>query len=280
MNSRPDSLSLADLVRLTYRTRWAGQRSEETTLSNACDVANMLGDERAASSLKQEDVERLVKRLRGRGVSDGTVRRKLAALAVMVRTARLYGSEIPPLELTIRGPIEGRMRILADGEELWLFDALRAQSRGEECERLARFLLSTGCRFGEAEKLDYLDTVSRDGRVWVTFHTTKNGKRRTIPLPNEATSCLDLSRVGLRGPAFALTHPAFFKRWVRARKDATTEDESLVPHCLRHTCITRLLRKGVPLVKVKEWAGHKKIETTMIYAHLLGMDLLEAADAI
>ena len=39
-------------------------------------------------------------------------------------------------------------------------------------------------------------------------------------------------------------------------------------HLCRHTCASRLVQRGVPLLLVKDWLGHEDIQTTMIYAHL------------
>lgn len=41
----------------------------------------------------------------------------------------------------------------------------------------------------------------------------------------------------------------------------------LSPHCCRHTYITRLQAKGVPMETISRLAGHGKIETTDIYLH-------------
>lgn len=42
------------------------------------------------------------------------------------------------------------------------------------------------------------------------------------------------------------------------------------PHTLRHCFATDLLRSGVDIRTVQELMGHKKVETTMIYTHVLG----------
>lgn len=38
-------------------------------------------------------------------------------------------------------------------------------------------------------------------------------------------------------------------------------------HDLRHECISRMLDAGVPIHKVRDWAGHRNISTTGIYAN-------------
>ena len=39
-------------------------------------------------------------------------------------------------------------------------------------------------------------------------------------------------------------------------------------HIIRHTFATKLARAGVELFKIKEWMGHRSINTTMRYGHL------------
>lgn len=51
-------------------------------------------------------------------------------------------------------------------------------------------------------------------------------------------------------------------------------------HSLRHTAITELIKKNVPLNIVKEIAGHKAITTTMIYSHVRSNDLRKAMDNV
>ncbi len=40
-------------------------------------------------------------------------------------------------------------------------------------------------------------------------------------------------------------------------------------HTLRHTFASHMVMQGVDIFTVKELLGHSKIETTMIYTHLL-----------
>ena len=53
----------------------------------------------------------------------------------------------------------------------------------------------------------------------------------------------------------------------------------LSPHCCRHTYITRLQAKGVPMETIARLAGHSRIETTDKYLHTSD-DVLQAAVSV
>lgn len=78
-----------------------------------------------------------------------------------------------------------------------------------------------------------------------TQEVTKDGKKYTLPIKSIKrsfeTAC---KRAGLRLP----------------------RGQNI--HILRHSAITHMLSKGMPIVAVKETVGHENIETTMRYAHI------------
>ncbi|XWW46662.1 site-specific integrase [Fibrella sp. USSR17] len=47
-------------------------------------------------------------------------------------------------------------------------------------------------------------------------------------------------------------------------------------HCARHSGITCLVRRGVPLAVIRQLAGHADIKMTMTYVHLAGVDIEQA----
>lgn len=51
-------------------------------------------------------------------------------------------------------------------------------------------------------------------------------------------------------------------------------------HCLRHTFITQLARKGVNIYNIKYLAGHYDIKTTELYMHQFTDDLINAVNLL
>jgi site-specific recombinase XerD len=58
------------------------------------------------------------------------------------------------------------------------------------------------------------------------------------------------------------------------------DDKQAVMHTFRHTFISRLVQRGVPLVTVKELAGHKTMDMTLRYAHLAPNNYVEAISVL
>jgi integrase len=57
---------------------------------------------------------------------------------------------------------------------------------------------------------------------------------------------------------------------VIAKRAGTT---NFTPHTLRHLCLTDLARADWDIHEIAIFAGHRSIETTMIYVHLSARDL-------
>ena len=68
---------------------------------------------------------------------------------------------------------------------------------------------------------------------------------------------------------FNLNYSELNAIWQKARKDLGYADKKFYTiHLCRHTCASRLVQRGVPILLVKDWLGHEDIEITMIYAPL------------
>ena len=129
-------------------------------------------------------------------------------------------------------------------------------------QEMAAFSLVTGCRLNETETLevDRIDMARQTAQVWA-----KGGRFREVPLSGEAVRILR-RRPLVRGKlVFDATNRR--KLWQAALLRAEITDFRW--HDLRHTYATWLGEAGASLLTIKSNMGHKKIETTLRYAHVV-----------
>jgi integrase len=121
---------------------------------------------------------------------------------------------------------------------------------------IARLLVSTGLRWGEAVRAQAADVQNG----WLVVHLTKSGKVRRVPLPDVLASELRL-RVGRLLP---IKNADGFALQVRKR----TGIERFHAHQLRHSFACRWLEAGGSLAALQEILGHASIVTTQRYGRL------------
>ena len=220
------------------------------------------------SIFTQEMLDDVIGTLRGRGNSNATINRKMAALSKLLRKACKMGDIHSLPEFRRQKERAGRIRFLDTVEEDRLFEAIAR--RTNEYYRLSVFLVDTGARLGEAIGLRWNDIDS--GRA--TFWLTKSGRSRSVPLTTRAQEAVEVSRGRQRGPFASVEQHKYRTVWNEAKLEiGLGEDADVVPHVLRHTCASRLVRGGVDIRRVQIWLGHQTLQMTMRYAHLATHDL-------
>lgn len=216
----------------------------------------------------QERVDRLIGELRKRGNSNATINRKMAALSKLLRKAFKMGDVFSLPEFKRQKEKSGRIRFLEYNEEDRLFAAIR--SKDEHYYHLCLFLVDTGARLGEGIGLRWNDIYGNRATFWIT----KSGRSRTVPLTPRVIEAVEANKAQPNGPFASIDQQRFRAIWNSAKNDvALGHDPDVVPHVLRHTCASRLVRGGIDIRRVQMWLGHQTLQMTMRYAHLASHDL-------
>ena len=139
----------------------------------------------------------------------------------------------------------------------------------QEAKVIIECLIDLGCRVNELLNLEkrFVDLDNNQ----INFNDRKNDKAVAVPMTNRVTwhmigyyaFCKDNEKL------FDINYSELNAIWQKARKNLGYADKKFYTiHLCRHTCASRLVQRGVPILLVKDWLGHEDIENTMIYAHL------------
>jgi site-specific recombinase XerD len=165
-----------------------------------------------------------------------------------------------------------QVRALRDDFEGQVADAKYPyQKRDALLTRACFYLLwQSGLRKGEVEELRLEDLDLAGLRV--SIRNGKGLKDRTVYLTDTSVSAL-VAYLSVRGPGptdhvFLYRNQALNKDLIHVRLKTAGERIGVKVHAhrLRHTCGTQLLNSGCPVTSIQKFLGHKKLNTTMIYA--------------
>ncbi|MBK0020594.1 site-specific integrase [Ochrobactrum sp. S46] len=262
-----EQFSLAELAGKYINILWDDGSHKYNVKSFLGEIDEILKGVRF-SGFDQEMLDSVIGSLRERSNSNATINRKMAALSKLLRKAHKMGDIYNLPEFVRQKERAGRIRFLEYEEEKRLFAVVKA--RCEDSYRLSIFLVDTGCRLGEAIGLTWNDIQEHR----VTFWLTKSNRSRTVPLTKRARKSTDIAHERLKGPFSMLNQVRFRQIWNDAKIEVGLgTDDQVVPHILRHTCASRLVRGGIDIRRVQMWLGHQTLQMTMRYAHLATHDL-------
>lgn len=260
---------------MVRRDEWRTAKSPKTIRANFDHVAAHFGAERPLASITSADMAGYRADLLAQGKSASTVNQRCSLMSVLFEEIEVlfdetkdpaYALARPRIRRVKPGP--RRIRVLTDAEELrvreWFMDHGHVAMAN-----LTLFLIDTGFRLSEALAVDPSDPRSVDfaaNEVWA--RDTKNGRDRCVPMTAAVRDTLQ------RNGKSPLTVDRADKLWAQMRKAiGLGGDREFVIHALRHTCCTRMVRRGVDAFRVQAWMGHASITTTQIYVTLYGRDL-------
>lgn len=285
--------TLGSLLTAAQGVLWAGEGQEMTNWSHLRTITTILGPttrldtistatlDKLAKALKDPKVIRpLVKRIGPEGMAPGSINRYLVHFRAALTFARKRGLttlsvDHEDLEWPWQKEGEGRIRWIELDEEARILAWFR-ENDAEDMADLVYVAIRTGCRRTEllSAKLDQIN--GNRLHLW----KTKNGKPRTVPMAPETLE--KLTRLLTPGSAVQMPKGDRLRRlWDRMVVAMGLEnDDDFVFHCCRHTCATRMIEANVNTAVIKEWMGHRRIETTLRYAHVRTTNLDSALEAV
>lgn len=290
--AKKDSLTLKDAF--DNYLGWAKNNKkdwdhDETRMN--LHVLPLLGGKRL-TEIGAADIETLKVKCQEKGMAAATVKHCLQCVRAIynfcVRIGN-YTGENPTRNVKFPKLDNARKRFFSDDQVDALLSALAEKNMDVHDMTLLSIL--AGLRFGEIAKLRWERVDLENGIIHVDG---KNGETREAYLDNEelvemfqrrkqladSTPFVKKSAKAIPGLVFpGPVHGGIMKDIPDTFMKAVTdlgfnvgyEDarQKLTFHSCRHTFGSRLAQQGVPLLTIKELMGHKTIEMTMRYSHLM-----------
>jgi len=268
--------TLREMIDYTSLTAWVDKKAGDSLARNAELVGEVIGLDIDIRKIDAFVIDKAVVSLKGLGNSNGTINRKMASLSKCLSVATELGiiKEKPKIKRLREGV--NRIRWFTDAElerMVGFFNHMGHPDLGH----WVRFQADTGLRVSETRGVEWRD-IQGD---FVVLADTKSESPRGLPMTLAVRDGLEAMRRHEKGPWVWADSNHIRRWWDRLRLhmdwEATGDD---VPHALRHTFCSRLVQRGVPILTVKELAGHKSMEMTLRYAHLAPHNLVNAIKSL
>jgi integrase/recombinase XerD len=182
-------------------------------------------------------------------------------------------SENPMAKLKFEGGAAESGRLPLNSDEI---AKLRRACSNDRDRAMLEVFLSTGCKLSEVAGMRVSDINFRKSSIRVLG---KGGKARTVYFSREAEMLLAMhldSRrpdgLGILFSPFGNQDKALSPRAIQKTVSSLGElaglDRPVFPHLMRHTFASLALESGLDLLTLQKLLGHKRIETTKIYAEI------------
>jgi integrase/recombinase XerD len=266
-------------ARLEQRTRcfWSAQLSVWRFL---CEQRNV----QKLDDLRRQDVLDYLDDRLNAGHSISGVNNELRSLLSFLAFLQDEGYAVrqsllrfPNLRLPDRLPkflTDEQVRLLRDDFEGRVANAITsAQRRDARMDRAIFYLLwQCGLRTGEVEELRLEDLDLNERKI--SIRDGKGRKDRTVYVTDTTIRAIQ-EYLAVRGSGSG-DHVFLYRNaplggaliWCRIRHAGERTGVKVHPHSLRHTCATQLLNAGCRITSIQRFLGHKRLNTTMVYARV------------
>lgn len=220
----------------------------------------------------------------GEPLSNSTINRYSSTLSHVFSVAMReweWVDDNPFRKIKPKDEPEGVVRFLSDEERESLLT--ECKNHNQDLYTIIVLALSTGARRNELLSLSWDAVDLKSGLI--TFHKTKNGHKRTVPVTGHA---LELIKAIASERRF---NTEYIFQSPRTGKPLAIENvfkaalgragiENFRFHDLRHSAASYMVMAGVDMRTVAEILGHRDLKVTHRYAHLSRKHVSDAVEKL
>jgi integrase len=275
--------------------RWHGTKGLRSVEDDYGVLTRFIPEGTRLSQIGSREVNGAIADMRAEGLKEQTINHKLSVLRVIYKEGMKASPPLchvmpaipllKPSQRLVRKPLSAEQEAEVVGYFVQRHaDPAKHPREGVKWQLmvdLCTFLVDTGCRLGEALRCIERDINLKEG--WVHVYENKADKPRSQPMTPRVRAMIERRMAHLwnsprrEARLFSGKAKKTLQQAFKEARDALGYGPETVLHSLRHTCATRLVASGkVDIRVVKEYMGHKRIETTMGYAHVAEKQIKEA----
>lgn len=156
---------------------------------------------------------------------------------------------------------------------------IRTRCAESQVKRAFVFACMTGLRYSDVQRLTWSGIQEADGYMRIVYRQKKTGEQQYPPLNGVAVEQLGRRKAPDEN-VFRLgsnkTTNDVLQKWCLAAGLA----KHVTFHCSRHTFATLLLESGTDIYTASKLLGHRKVQTTQIYAKVVDRRQREAVERL
>jgi len=198
---------------------------------------------------------------------------------IALKTAYRYGYLPKDLNADLKSikEVETHREFLTLDELKSLVDA---PCTDEVVKRAGLFSALTGLRHSDILKTKWGEIIDNAGVYTLKYTIQKTSKYEELPISQEAVQLCgerkDPDKLVFEGLKYSAYANKALAQWL----GSAGITRNVTFHCFRHTFATLQLASGTQITTIQKMLGHKKLETTMVYAKTLEEAEREASNKI
>ena len=266
-----------------YKTNWLEAHVKSSAYNDTSSYNKHLKEHelhnRPLNKISVTDFEELTLQKRREGYAPQTIKHILALIRRIINKAKvwkMWRGDNPFDDFTMPEVDNERTRFLTEKEAKLLLDKLRDKDR--KIWIMSLLALQCGMRFSEIARLVVRDLDFNHNTIFIRL--AKNGRSRFAIMPQAVKQALQEWVQNLSGTllfpnqANAIMHNIgrTFDEVVEEmglNKGASGTRDRFVFHSLRHTFASFLAKNGYGQAVIAELLGHRSLEMTRRYTHLM-----------